>query len=94
MGYYRLYFMSSFTGHIERFEEFDADDDAQALGLAETRRGALAMELWCSHRRVEQFAALDLASQLLAQRQILKAVKHQLETDLSVDIAQPENRKA
>lgn len=94
MSYYRLYFMSSFSGHIERFEEFDADDDAQALQLAEAKQGALAMELWCYHRRVEQFAARDLASQLLAQRQMLKNVKHQLETDLPVDLAQPENRKA
>ncbi|GAA4714890.1 hypothetical protein H9L13_05025 [Sphingomonas lutea] len=94
MSYYRLYFMSSFSGHIEGFEEFDAEDDAQAVKLAETRQGALGMELWCLHRRVRQFAALDLASQLLEQRHKLKEVKHQLETELPDDVSRPENRKA
>ena len=94
MSYYRLYFMSSFTGHIERFEDFDADDDAQAVSLAEIKQGAFPMELWCGRRRVEQLAALDLASQLLVQRRVLKEVKHQLESELPVDLSQPENRKA
>jgi len=94
MGYYRLYFMSSFSGHIERFEEFAVENDEQAISLAQSRQGFLALELWCSHRKVEQFDALDLASQLLAQRQKLKAVKEQLEAEPSVDDAQPENRTA
>ena len=94
MSFYRLYFMSSFSGHIERFEEFDADNDAQALTIAKAQQGTLAMELWCSHRRVEQFAAVDLASELIAQRRKLKKVKHQLETDLPAEDTRPESRKA
>ena len=94
MSYYRLYFMTSFTGHIERFEEFAADNDEQAISLAQSRQGPLALELWCSHRKVEQFSALDLASQLLLQREALLAVKEQLEPEPSLDDAQAENRTA
>ena len=93
MSYYRLYFMSTYSGHIERFEEFVAASDAQAVSLAQSRQGPLALELWCSHRKVEQFPALDLASQLLSQRERLQAVKDQLEPGPSVD-AQAENRTA
>ena len=52
MSDYRLYFMEAFSGHIERFEEFDAADDVAAVVLAETRQGPLSLELWCSHRKV------------------------------------------
>ena len=31
MRYYRLYFMDRFSGHIDHFREFEADDDAAAL---------------------------------------------------------------
>ena len=94
MSYYRLYFMSSFSGHIERFEEFAADNDEQAISVAQSRQDLLPMELWCSERKVKRFNALDLGSQLLVQRQKLKGVKKKLEAEPSVDDAQPENRTA
>ena len=94
MSYYRLYFMNSFSGHIERFEEFNADHDETALALAKTRQGLLALELWCSHRKVARLEPIDLASQLLAERSRLKAVKAQVEPKPSADDTLSENRSA
>ncbi len=94
MSYYRLYFMSSFTGHIERFEEFGAGDDREAVAVAETKQGPLALELWCSHRKVAQLDAIDLASQLLAQRRVLKAVKAQVEPEPGAENTQSQDRSA
>ena len=85
MSYYRLYFMETFSGHIQRFEEFDAANDAAAVLLAEGRQGALSLELWCSHRKVARLEALDLTSQLLAQRAERKAVKAQVRLNSNAD---------
>ena len=35
MRYYRLYFMDRFSGHIDHFREFEAEDDDAALIVAE-----------------------------------------------------------
>jgi hypothetical protein len=43
-------------GHIARFEEFDAPDDAKAIALANAD-GQQPKELWCSNRRVGQWSA-------------------------------------
>jgi hypothetical protein len=94
MSYYRLYFMNSYSGHIERFEDFDSDSDAEALALAKTKEGPLALELWCARRKVMHLEALDLASQLLAQRRIRKDVKAQVEPEPDSDQAASENRSA
>ena len=95
MSYYRLYFMNGFSGHIERFEELDASDDAAAIELARTMQGALSLELWCSHRKVTRIEAIDLTSQLLAQRAEAKAVRAQVEPATNADdLTQAENRSA
>ena len=95
MAYYRLYFMSSFSGHIERFEEFDAPDDAAAVVLAKTKQGLLVLELWCSQRKVARVNAIDLASELLAERAKRKAVKAKLEPGAIADEdSDAENRSA
>ena len=95
MSFYRLYFMETFSGHIERFEEFDVADDAAATALAQASQGPLSLELWCSHRKVARFDALDLTSQLLAQRAAQKAVKAQVEAGAKVDDdTTAENRSA
>lgn len=95
MGYYRLYFMNSFSGHIERFEEFDAADDAAAIVLAKAKQGPLALELWCSHRKVTRVNAIDLASQLLAERAERKAVKAKVEpSSIPDEDSKAENRSA
>ena len=92
MSYYRLYFMSSFSGHIERFEEFEADDDAQAIAFAEANQCALALELWCSRRKVARVEPSDLASQLLTKRRELKGVKAQVEPTTNLNDTQSESR--
>ena len=46
MRYYRLYFMDRDSGHIDRFREFEAGDDAAALKIAEGWREDRPMELW------------------------------------------------
>jgi hypothetical protein len=35
MRYYRLYFMDRFSGHIDHFREFEAEDDGIAREIAE-----------------------------------------------------------
>lgn len=52
MLYYRLYFMSSRTGHIIRFAEYEAPDDSAAMALARQQEGEQALELWCQRRKV------------------------------------------
>lgn len=69
MLYYRLYFMSARTGHIMRFTEYEAPDDASATALAREQEGEHALELWCRHRRVARFEASDPASRVVARRQ-------------------------
>ena len=55
MAYYRLYFMNRFSGHIERFEEFDAPYDEVARDLAAQQAGDEPLELWCGSRKVHRF---------------------------------------
>lgn len=69
MLYYRLYFISARTGHIMRFAEFEAPDDASATDLARGQEGEHALELWCRHRRVASFEPADPASRIAARRQ-------------------------
>lgn len=94
MGYYRLYFMDNFHGHIERFEELECVDDQEAIAVAEAKRGPLALELWCSQRKVARVEAIDLASQLLARRRESNASKDQDAPMLRADPANSENRSA
>lgn len=94
MAYYRLYFMDAFHGHIERFEDFDAGDDVEAISLARPKQGTLALELWCSERKVARFEAADLGSQLLAERRKLKTVKARVEPTENAEATQPANRSA
>jgi hypothetical protein len=57
MRYYRLYFMDRFTGHIDHFREFEAEDDDAALGIAEDWREGRPMELWNRQRKVKRWDA-------------------------------------
>jgi hypothetical protein len=52
MVYYRLYFMDRFSGHIEHFREFDAEDDRSAMAIAEGWRETQPMELWNRERKL------------------------------------------
>ena len=55
MLYYRLYFMDRFSGHIDHFREFEADDDGAALVLAEQWHNDHPMELWNRHRKLKRW---------------------------------------
>ena len=73
MSRYRLYFLDSRTGSIERFEEFEARDDDHALDLIEPSIGDIPLELWSGGRKVGQFetalALSGIASAGLWERQ-------------------------
>ena len=73
MPYYRLYFMSPHSGHIEHFSEFDAAGDAEAMARAREHEGQEALELWNERRKVGRIEPNDLASRLLALRREAEA---------------------
>ena len=60
MRYYRLYFMDRFSGHIDHFREFEAEDDESAFAIAERWQEHSPMELWNRERKLRQW---DGASQ-------------------------------
>ncbi len=62
MSYYRLYFMSRGSGHIERFEEIEAADDVAAVRIARKQAGQQPLELWCHSRKVTRFEATLIAA--------------------------------
>jgi hypothetical protein len=55
MRYYRLYFMHRFSGHIDHFREFEAEDDAAAFAMAERWREDRPMELWNRERKLKHW---------------------------------------
>ena len=74
MLYYRLYFMSTLAGRIERFHEFEADTDEAAVAFALERQGMLAIELWQQSRKVARVESLNPGSQMLARRRVARGV--------------------
>jgi hypothetical protein len=52
LPYYRLYFLDPHTGHIDRFEEFDAAGDSEAVGRAGDMQRDVPLELWSGRRKV------------------------------------------
>lgn len=73
MLYFRLYFISSRTGHIMRFAEYEAPDDEAALALASEHQGAHALELWCGRRKVARMEPTDPASRIVARWRLSRA---------------------
>jgi hypothetical protein len=57
VGYYRLYLLDGPKGRFIGFEEIEAADDVEAVGIAETIRHSHARELWCGKRKVKNLAA-------------------------------------
>ena len=57
MPYYRLYFFDRFSGHIDHFREFDEDDDAAAIDLADGWNDGRPMELWNRERLLKQWTS-------------------------------------
>jgi len=56
MAQYRLRFMDGLSGHVAVVRDFEAESDESALAEAESRRGAVAMELWCGDRKIRRWA--------------------------------------
>jgi hypothetical protein len=56
VGYYRLYLLAEPGGTFVGFEEFEAQDDIEAVRVAEGHVGAQALELWCGKRKIRTFA--------------------------------------
>jgi hypothetical protein len=61
MRYYRLYFMDRFSGHIDHFREFEAEDDAAALELAGGWNDGRPMELWNRTRKLKRWERAEPA---------------------------------
>ena len=61
MRYYRLYFMDLFSGHIDHFREFEAEDDDDALAIAERWREDRPMELWNRHHKLKHWDVPELS---------------------------------
>jgi len=59
MLHYRLYFMHPSSGHIERFADFEAPDDACAIELAGEQVGDHPLELWNERRKVHRIEAFS-----------------------------------
>ena len=55
MVYYRVYFMDCFSGHIEHFREFEAEEDSAAIAVAEGMATGRAMELWSRQRKLKRW---------------------------------------
>jgi hypothetical protein len=47
VSYYRLYFMNSVIGRIQRFAELEVTTDEEAIEVAQRHRGECALELCC-----------------------------------------------
>jgi hypothetical protein len=60
MANYRLYSLSP-EGHIQRVEDFEAEDDSEAITEA-GRRGYAPKELWCENRRIQQWPRAEAAA--------------------------------
>ena len=64
MASYRLYSLSP-EGHIQRVEDFEAEDDGAAIAEA-SQRGVAPKELWCGTRRLSQWPSPEHADSGIA----------------------------
>ena len=62
MPYYRLYFMDRYSGHIDHFREFEAEDDRAALSAADRLHEGQPMELWNRHRKLKHWDSRPILS--------------------------------
>ena len=53
MPYYRLYHVRQ--SHFAGVDDFQAEDDVQAVRHAETLNGTSTAELWCGARKINTF---------------------------------------
>lgn len=59
MTRYRLYFMAPCSNHILRVQEFEAATDTDAVTYCDPLRGAEAMELWFTGRKIHRWEAIE-----------------------------------
>ena len=59
---YRLYFMDRFTGHIDHRRDFLAEDDADAIAIAQGWYDGNPMELWLGGRKLKRWEERSCAS--------------------------------
>ena len=57
MSYRLFYSVDLPTGHIEKLQEFEAENDDEAMVELERRRGNGPMELWCAALRIMTWPA-------------------------------------
>ena len=57
VAYYRLYVLSGPQGRFIGFEEFEANDDVEAVHRSHGFLGPHPLELWCGKRKVRAFPA-------------------------------------
>lgn len=53
LAQYRLYFREGSDGHFSLCHEFEAQDDAQAVNIAQAWLEGRRAELWCGVRRLK-----------------------------------------
>jgi hypothetical protein len=56
MPYYRLYHVEQ--DHFAGVDEFEAEDDVQAVRHAKALNGPATAELWCGKRKVKTFTPM------------------------------------
>ena len=61
MAYYRLYFMDPFDGRIDRFIQFEVDNDEAAINFAQEWQGPLTMDLCNGVRSVKHWLPVPSA---------------------------------
>ncbi len=52
MAHYRLYHLNRFSGHIDRTEMIEAEDDFRAFDIVKARDRDVTVELWQENRKV------------------------------------------
>lgn len=60
MGYYRLYLLKGPGGHFVGMHEIEADDDIEAVRMAEAYSGPQPLELWCGKRQVTSIPGVEI----------------------------------
>lgn len=86
MPHYRLYFMNSRNGHIDRVENLQARDDREAIETAQPLAGLQPVELWEGPRKVHRFDATQDA--FLERRQPHRAPRQHQVTSVHAEAAE------
>ncbi|MCL6699820.1 hypothetical protein LZ496_13650 [Sphingomonas sp. NSE70-1] len=56
---FRIFYVDAGSGHITGSQDFNADDDLDAVRQAEDYRTKSAMELWSGTRRIKGWEPID-----------------------------------